>query len=564
MANKYQVADEILTSEQGGPGEYNIIFTNLNITDSNNTESVEVISTITDYVKDHLDLDIEYDDIDGAPGIPEEGFNNDEIKDFHKVAFTGDYSDLENRIQVPEDTNGESAAYETVDNVRQLKPLNEIAFTGLTDLGNVQVSQVFDLRTYTLPESSGINIEDPTSNTYQLRHLGDESKVIKNFNIVDPNNNNAVGPLGTDIDSFANSLVNTNNKKPHFIVTEQGTFLVLNAERVLGNGDNVRYDKFDVVSRAEFDHQIIGNNATIEQLNAMLDSISSNVSCFIFDFTNSVIYCKINEIGEEIEIPQLATVATSGDYDDLSNTPILDASDSGTDITGLATVATTGNFDDLNNQYYIFTPGQFIYKYNSNNNNWNVLTGNQLTTMQSCGMVAQNTGTFSAWVKDIDQLYKEEDISTSNFIDELEELIRQFNAGKICYLASANSWKLITNIETHYGNNVLLNATIQCALYQINNFNNELISAAVNNDNNIDTIAENIVNSIWCSGITIDLNNKILYSTFERIFPIYTANAGIGITPHGSIGAYISSKAGNNLTIITTQGEEGLYVGNNS
>ena len=134
MANKYQVLDQILTSDQGATGNYNIVFTTLEVNDED--EGTQVIQAISDKIKENIN----YSDLQNAPGIPQEGYEelNGELqptKSFNKIAFTGQYNHLIGAPGIPEEGRNPNGT---------IKELNPIAFTGSIDLENIKVSNVIN------------------------------------------------------------------------------------------------------------------------------------------------------------------------------------------------------------------------------------------------------------------------------------------------------------------------------------------------------------------------------------------------------------------------------------
>ena len=279
--------------------------------------------------------------------------------------------------------------------------------------------------------------------------------------------------------------------------------------------------------------------------------------CFVFDIVNNCAYYKNENVSADIELPELADVATSGSYNDLEDKPNLDASDNNTDISGLATVATTGSFDDLDNQYYVFNPSEFVHLYNDVNDTWSILTGNNFSLLQNCGLI-------NGWIKNIDYLYKNtEAILENSLLNEINKLKEYFYLGKICYLNTNNQDLLITSLNVNYPNNNSsydpINISISCTPFITNDFNTNFSNTIINNDEDIEFINNNIVTTVWTNIIVIDLLQNILYSQFRRILPAYQDN-GIIVNSRNNISLNISSKSGNTLQLINTSGEEGLYA----
>lgn len=346
MPNSYRIVEEIL-KETSQDGRFDIYFTTI---DSPNVNGEGALERITDYVEEHLDL--EYNDINGAPALPEDTDNESpayegevgarQIKGLQEVAFTGDYNSLKNKIKVPVDTNSESPAYETVQDenneyIRQLKPLSELAFSGEVNVSNLNVSKVISL----------INMRINNEDNQYFQSLGNMNIFIQD----------AIPATGsTNVQSvFREALDGFNlNKRPTFFVTKSGCYFVLNAASIYIEVENSapveRGYKFDL---ALVNESIISNDfiSNISRTNAQkleaLNEISFNNTrqvVFIYDIYDHGVYCKIKEdtpidwtqasvLAENVT--GLKAVATSGSYTDLDNIP------------EFADIATSGSYNNL-------------------------------------------------------------------------------------------------------------------------------------------------------------------------------------------------------------------------
>ena len=79
-------------------------------------------------------------------------------------------------------------------------------------------------------------------------------------------------------------------------------------------------------------------------------------------------------------------------------------------------------------------------------------------------------------------------------------------------------------------------------------------------DSKIETIFNSIINIYYNTTIIIDFNNKILYSTYSRIYPVFVDTDSMNVSPNNTISLKISDKTGNKLSVITDEDEKGLYV----
>lgn len=523
MANKYQVVDEILKGQ--GQGTYNVVFTNLNITNEEDTESVEVMGAITDYVSEHLQ--VSYDNIEGAPALPvdtdeqspayqgESGAR--EIKGFHEVAFTGDYNDLSGAPGIPE------AGF----NNGVVKDFNSIAFTGITDLGNVQVSEILDLRSY----SNGIST------------LGQDSAYISTL----------PSSLATEVAGFCSNFNLNKGKKPYYIITNAGqsgkVYQVLDVQIVGPGGPaGYHYYKIDVanvnISTYPYENGTKGDSV-LENI-----EITSKLGCFIFDLVNNCIYYKSENINANIELSELADVATSGSYDDLDNKPNLDASSQNSDITGLADVATTGSYDDLEDTTCIINFSTFTYLYDDLNNSFTAITGTTYNNIYNLGL---NT----VYIENIDKIYNGNDENAISLKDAFLNLINEFNNYKKCiFITAYNQQIFIENISYSSSGQNLNHISI--------------ISIPIIGENYDALINENIYTkqqilnqyfySLSRSILVCDFNTNTIYVRYHQFYPIMSSDYSMSTNSNNIIAVNISSKAGNQLQLLTNSGEEGLFV----
>ena len=189
-----------------------------------------------------------YDQIDGAPMIPSEGFVNishepddthneewqsNEVLPFHKVAFTGDYNDLS----------------------------NQYIFTYLLDL--------------TLGE------------TTDIQNFGTENKSFNNYEDI-------VFDEETLLKYLINSLIYAyNDNIVCFIQNSNGIFIVENMYSIKDNNGNVLYAYF-TLNLCTNNYSILRNNNNLSQ-EEILSNLDINIqkSIIIADNEKNTLYCKI-------------------------------------------------------------------------------------------------------------------------------------------------------------------------------------------------------------------------------------------------------------------------------
>ena len=150
--------------------------------------------------------------------------------------------------------------------------------------------------------------------------------------------------------------------------------------------------KFNVADNADTYAEIIGNGtADNSRSNARTLDWNGNETIagdFYFNGSNAALS---SQLSDKADASSLATVATSGDYDDLLNRPTIPAAQVQSDWTqansaaldyiknkpSLATVATSGNYSDLNGKPTL--PGN--YKHNTNSQTINNSTLTQITSI---------------------------------------------------------------------------------------------------------------------------------------------------------------------------------------
>lgn len=503
MADNTQIVDHILKQE--GQGTYSVYFKDLTDTDKQSIQA---------WLKDN----IQYNDVQGAPALPGDNKAYDEnnnIKPFDKLAFTADYDDLNNAPTIP-DIGGERPT-----------AFNPIAFTGVVNLDNVAVSNVINLNEYSINSNdaehiAGMTANDISNNNTKLQNIGSSDNFVKGLNAFQRNGNGIL--LFNTLQSKIISGGFLITKTPTYLVSNSGIYFLTDVKNTTWDGPTLQYFELHLVAVTDSNYTTIRTyetNITDEAAEEILENIeltAKNV-ILIFDFSNNILYCKTKEIGREQEqgiLEETDPIFAVSPAANITNEDITNWNNkSDFDETTLAAIATTGNYNDLLNKYYVFSLSDFIYKYDDINNTWTTLTGNELTTIQQCGLIQTNTD-FNAYVKNIHYLYSTNDnTDNNNIITSLLQLITQFNNKKRCYLKSTSIYQLITNIETNYSNNQLNNVIISCVPRVINNFNDMFVNTEIQNDEDIQDIINNTVFGIFTSTIIVDLKHDILYSYYQ-------------------------------------------------
>ena len=510
----YVVVDHILKSENEQITEqntFNVSFTNLVEGDRN---------AIADWIKEDLD----YSELKNAPALPPDTNNESpayetvsgerKIKGFDEVAFTGDYDDLSGAPGIPVEgyNNG------------QVKDFNPIAFTGITNLGNVQVSEILDLRSY----SGGVDA------------LGQDDAYIDGM----------PSGLGTAVAAFCTSFDTNKGKKPYYIITNAVTggkvYQVLNIS-ILKDGPDTCYYKIDIVNVNTSDYPYANGTKGLGVLDDI--EITSKLGCFIFDLVNNCIYYKSSDIDNGVtsynDLTDKPTLF-SGDYDDLTNKPTynLDASANSSSITGLADVATTGNYDDLENSFYNITLSDFIYKYE--NNSFTQLTGNDYNNIVSLGL-------HNRYIEDIDKIYNENNDNGTSLKTAILNLIEAFSNNKRCgFITQFTNQLFIENISTNYSGNNLNYASIISKPILIDNYDSNTINTI--------NFEDNLLYSLYTSFFIFDFINNIVYTKYILTFPLGISDQSMTFDNLNIVKVNISNKSNNKLELITSGPEAGLYV----
>lgn len=346
MADNTQIVDHILKQE--GQGTYNVYFKDLTDTDKQSIQA---------WLKDN----IQYNDVQGAPGLPSDNKAYDEnnnIKPFDKLAFTADYDDLNNAPTIP-DIEGERPT-----------AFNPIAFTGVVNLDNVAVSNVINLSEYSINSNdaehvAGMTASDISDNNTKLQNIGSSDSFVKGLNAFQKNGNGIL--LFNTLQSKIISGGFLITKTPTYLVSNSGIYFLTDVKNTTWDGPTLQYFELHLVAVTDSNYTTIRTyetNITDEAAEEILENIeltAKNV-ILIFDFNNNILYCKTKEIGREQEqgileetdpifaVSVAANITNeditnwnnksnfSGNYENLNGAPIL------------ATVATSGNYNDLINK----------------------------------------------------------------------------------------------------------------------------------------------------------------------------------------------------------------------
>ena len=233
--------------------------------------------------------------------------------DLATVATTGSYNDLTNKPTIPaaqiqSDWNqSDNSAADYIKN----KPVNVSAFTN--DAGYLTQHQ--SLADYSTTQEMNTAIATATNDMATMTWVGEQGYLTQHQDISD---------------LFNGAEYDTQTKRINF----------KHGNTVLAYIDATAFIKDGMVSNVEVKNVTISGESVLclvvtFNTDAGKEPINIPISS-IFDATNY--YTKTETDNTFVKPADLATVATSGDYTDLSNTP------------NLATVATTGDYDDLSNK----------------------------------------------------------------------------------------------------------------------------------------------------------------------------------------------------------------------
>lgn len=233
--------------------------------------------------------------------------------DLAAVATTGSYDDLTNKPTIPaaqiqSDWNqSDNSAADYIKN----KPVNVSAFTN--DAGYLTQHQ--SLADYSTTQEMNTAIATATNDMATMTWVGEQGYLTQHQDISD---------------LFNGAEYDTQTKRINF----------KHGNTVLAYIDATAFIKDGMVSNVEVKNVTISGESVLclvitFNTDAGKEPINIPISD-IFDASNY--YTKTEADNTFVKPADLATVATSGDYTDLSNTP------------NLATVATTGDYDDLTNK----------------------------------------------------------------------------------------------------------------------------------------------------------------------------------------------------------------------
>ena len=233
--------------------------------------------------------------------------------DLATVATSGDYADLTNKpvipaAQIQSDWNqSDNSAADYIKN----KPVNVSAFTN--DAGYLTQHQ--SLADYSTTQEMNTAIATATNDMATMTWVGEQGYLTQHQDISD---------------LFNGAEYDTQTKRINF----------KHGNAVLAYIDATAFIKDGMVSNVEVKNVTISGESVLclvitFNTDAGKEPINIPISS-IFDASNY--YTKTETDNTFVKPADLATVATSGDYTDLSNTP------------NLATVATTGDYGDLTNK----------------------------------------------------------------------------------------------------------------------------------------------------------------------------------------------------------------------
>lgn len=321
-------------------------------------------------------------------------------------------------------------------------------------------------------------------------------------------------------------------------------------------------------------------NVTLDDFNSFITSekVVDENNQELNDYVCNVTYTnlqngQINAIGAAIKKAiedNLPEVALSGSYKDLYDKPSIPtkvselSNDSEylieeTDPVFNASPAASITKEDIanwNNNQFIFYFNKFIYEWNDEIEDYETISDEQQTKLNYCGFV-------TTWINNIDNLYDiNNNISSiKNLKTSLLELFEYFNNNILCYLQILNKKLFITDISVNYDDESQINnMTISTVPFSTNNFDTFLKDNIINNETDINNNLDQCSINMAINNIIIDFNNNIIYSIRKIIYPLIAANNGIFINNNGGIGLQLSNKSDNQLSILDTIDEQGLYV----
>ena len=449
-----------------------------------------------------FDLSVNYEEIEGAPGIDagifaDEENREDYLHDFSKVAFTGEYEDLNHAPALPEN------AYEKQGNILtgNINPFNKAAFGDFSDLSQS------DYTTNYIINLSSINtsICETESGVYNFTDssLGDIARNLHN--------------------SFAGGFeAFVNNGKTVFLITQNRMiYVLLSASRM--NGDQYHFI-FTPVYRTNYASLTqLSDTDLLSQL-TLLDNNSTEKFIVIFDWNQTKLYWKLvnNSDSDDFSTSPAANITNqdiinwnnkgvsnfSGNYEDLNGAPSLpeDINNEGhayetinnqRQLKTLKDIAFTGDYNDLIN---IPSTVNSLLSLNLFEKEDNLADNNQLYQL----------GEINTYITDFDQFTAivNSELTLATVIQNMA--LNNLNNGKSIYLKNNQTSYFVNKIEL-----ITTNDTIQYIKFIIYTMRDNFDITVNSNDAQNQLNNLNLVPVLKC--IIFDYINNIIYCKIHDI-----------------------------------------------
>lgn len=460
-------------------GEDNYLHPLNKVAFSGNAQDLSGLSTVAvsgDYndlknkpsIEDY-NLSVSYDEIEGAPGITAGEYADEDggesvLHDFDKIAFSGEYEDLKHAPALPENAYEKQQIGSTQVLTGNINPFNKAAFGDFSDLSE----------------------SDYTSNYIIQLPFVETALCESESGSFDFTDNSFFEVAGALYNGFAGGFeAFTTYGKTVYLITENShmIYILLSTHYI---ADRVYDFVFTPIFNTNYNSlRELSDDNIVSQLDMANNDLAEKL-VVAFDWARTKMYWKIISKNDE-----LATVAFTGDYNDLENTF------SESDIRAITT-----NILDLR--------GYSGYVSN--------LTIDENTTNDS---KLRNIGRENTYVLGLSSF------NNGSLVTNISNFVNQYNNDKAknYYIVSNIGAFLVTNISTVNDEN-----THQPIYYQISLLNsNSLNYSNIREEQpNITTEqANNILNSIdtstnYINNLIIDLENNIIY--FKQINNIMMPN----------------------------------------
>ena len=447
--------------------------------------------------------------------------------DLATVATTGDYNDLLNKPSIPAAQVQSDYAQANSDAVDYIKNKPDLSiYAQSANLATVATTGSYDdlLDKPDIPSQQVQSdwTEDDTTDPAYIQHKPTEKELVAGSNI-----NISEGLSTVIISATAEPQVQANwaesdNTEPSFIQNKPALATVaisgsyndlLNKPVIPAAQVQSNWTESDSASKAYIKNK---PDLSIYAQSANLATVATTGD--YSDLSNTP------DLSVYAESANLATVATTGDYTDLSNTPDLSVY---AESANLATVATTGDYDDLNN-----TPDLSVYAESAN-----------LATVATTGDYSDLLNKPSIPAAQVQADYAQSDSSSVDYIKNKPDLSMYAQSANLATVATTGDYTDLTNtpslatVATTGSYNDLLNKPSIPAAQVQSDWDANSGVASILNKPNLATVAttgsyNDLLNKpIIPPAVTVDQHYDALSANPQSGAAVAEAIAGTGQVP---------------------------------